>query len=88
MFGAGYCHDGGLLGTEDRTVDGAHRLYHEWALDHVPAGQAVPGLRRLRRRPADDGWKATSWTRSDVGSYDPHTAAEAVTPSVLGPGGR
>ncbi|MFD0394374.1 hypothetical protein ACFQ3Z_26750 [Streptomyces nogalater] len=134
-FGAEYCHDGGPLGMEDRTVDGAYRLYHEWALDHVPAGRAVPGLRRLHRRLADEGWRVTSyteggtgkdwslyvqrdhraewmtftwdperqyftggagvpcaydpsWTHSDTDTYDPDTAAEAVTPSVLGPGGR
>ncbi|MEU3527054.1 hypothetical protein AB0E62_24815 [Streptomyces sp. NPDC038707] len=145
VFGAEYCRDGGLLGMEDRTVDGAYRLYHEWALDHVSAGTAVPGLRRLHRRLADEGWKVTSyteggrgkdwtlyvqrdhraewmtftwdpergyftggagvpcaydpaWTHSDSGTYDsgtydsgtydPDTAAQAVTPPVLGPGGR
>ncbi|MEU3952685.1 hypothetical protein AB0F45_10225 [Streptomyces achromogenes] len=140
VFGAEYCHDGGLLGMEDKTVDGAYRLYHEWALDDVPADQAVPGLRRLHRRLADEGWRVTSyteggtgkdwslyvqrdhraewmtftwdpeqryftggagvpcaydpaWTHGDsdtygVDTYDPDTAAEAVTPPVLGPGGR
>ncbi|MFF9587421.1 hypothetical protein [Streptomyces achromogenes] len=139
VFGAEYCHDGGLLGMEDKTVDGAYRLYHEWALDGVPADQAVPGLRRLHRRLADEGWRVTSyteggtgkdwslyvqrdhraewmtftwdpeqryftggagvpcaydpaWTRGDtdtyaIDTYDPDTAAEAVTPPALGPGG-
>ncbi|MFG2215390.1 hypothetical protein ACGFN1_10995 [Streptomyces sp. NPDC048685] len=58
---SGYCYDGGLLGLEDKTVDGAYRMSHGWALDHVPASQAVPGLRRLHRQLKDDGWKVTSY---------------------------
>ncbi|MGW1599244.1 hypothetical protein [Streptomyces sp. NPDC002343] len=134
-FGAEHCRDGGLLGMEDKTVDGAYRLYHEWALDHVPAGQAVAGLRRLHRRLSDEGWRVTSyteggngkdwslyvqrdhraewmtftwdperryftggagvpcaydpaWTHSDIESYDPYTAARAVSSRELRPGRR
>ncbi len=58
---AGYCYDGGLLGLEDKTVDGAYRMSHEWALDHVPGSQAVPGLRRLHQRLEDDGWEVSSY---------------------------
>ncbi|MFF8913604.1 hypothetical protein ACF08M_09830 [Streptomyces sp. NPDC015032] len=60
-LGSGYCYDGGLLGLEDKTVDGAYQMSHSWALDHVPASQAVPGLRRLRRQLKDDGWEITSY---------------------------
>lgn len=58
---AGYCYDGGLLGLEDKTVDGAYRMSHEWALDRVPGSQAVPGLRRLHQRLEDDGWEVSSY---------------------------
>ncbi|MEU6664789.1 hypothetical protein [Streptomyces sp. NPDC046727] len=61
-LGAQYCYDGGLLGLEDKTVDGAYGLYHDWALDHVPASQAVPGLRRLHQRLKEDGWEVSSYT--------------------------
>lgn len=40
-FDSGFCYDGGLLGMDDRTVDGAYAMSHEWALDQVPASQAV-----------------------------------------------
>jgi hypothetical protein len=60
-YGTDFCWDGGLLGMDDRTVDGAYRMSHGWALDHVPASQAVPGLRRLHRHLADDGWTVTSY---------------------------
>ncbi|MFI7408925.1 hypothetical protein ACIBU0_09690 [Streptomyces sp. NPDC049627] len=66
-FGSGFCWDGGPLGLEDRTVDGAYRLSHSWALDHVPASQAVPGLRRLRRHLEDDGWEVTSYREGGGG---------------------
>ncbi|MFF2899846.1 hypothetical protein [Streptomyces sp. NPDC057966] len=56
-----YCYDGGLLGLEDKTVDGAYRMSHSWALDHVPANRAVPGLRRLHRQLKDDGWTVSSY---------------------------
>ncbi|MEU2128344.1 hypothetical protein [Streptomyces sp. NPDC018352] len=58
---ADYCYDGGLLGMEDKTVDGAYRMSHSWALDHVPADQAVSGLRRLHRQLKDDGWEVSSY---------------------------
>ncbi|MGW9117688.1 hypothetical protein ACWGRV_13755 [Streptomyces sp. NPDC055663] len=58
---SGYCYDGGLLGLEDKTVDGAYRMSHSWALDHVPADQAVSGLRRLHQQLKDDGWEISSF---------------------------
>ncbi|MET8746596.1 hypothetical protein [Streptomyces sp. NPDC004728] len=58
---SGYCYDGGLLGLEDKTVDGAYRMSHSWALDHVPADRAVSGLRRLHRQLKDDGWEVSSY---------------------------
>ncbi|MFB6874826.1 hypothetical protein [Streptomyces sp. NPDC056323] len=58
---SGYCYDGGLLGLEDKTVDGAYRMSHSWALDHVPADKAVSGLRRLHRQLKDDGWEVSSY---------------------------
>ncbi|MET8766145.1 hypothetical protein [Streptomyces sp. NPDC004658] len=64
---AGYCYDGGLLGLEDKTVDGAYRMSHSWAVDHVPASQAVPGLRRLHRRLKDDGWTVSSYHEGGKG---------------------
>ncbi|MFF5534691.1 hypothetical protein ACFY71_19770 [Streptomyces cinerochromogenes] len=64
---AGYCYDGGLLGLEDKTVDGAYRMSHDWALDHVPASQAVPGLRRLHRRLLDEGWEVSSYREGGKG---------------------
>ncbi|MEU7058257.1 hypothetical protein [Streptomyces sp. NPDC046197] len=60
-FSSEFCYDGGLLGLEDKTVDGAYRMNHSWALDHVPASQAVPGLRRLHRHLKDTGWKVSSY---------------------------
>ncbi|MEV7560520.1 hypothetical protein [Streptomyces sp. NPDC089795] len=54
-----YCYDGGLLGLDDKTVDGAYSMRHSWALDHVPASQAIPGLRRLRQHLEDTGWEVT-----------------------------
>lgn len=59
-FSSDYCYDGGLLGLKDDAVDGAYRMHHSWALDHVPASQAVPGLRRLRQHLEDSGWEVTS----------------------------
>ncbi|MGW3460787.1 hypothetical protein ACWDE9_14845 [Streptomyces olivaceoviridis] len=64
---AGYCYDGGLLGLEDKTVDGAYRMSHSWAVDHVPARQAVPGLRRLHQRLKDDGWEVSSYREGGRG---------------------
>ncbi|MFE5767013.1 hypothetical protein ACFQ7O_01400 [Streptomyces sp. NPDC056485] len=66
-FDSGYCYDGGLLGLEDKTVDGAYSMSHRWALDHVPASQAVPGFRRLRQFFKDDGWKITSYGEGEQG---------------------
>jgi hypothetical protein len=66
-LGAQYCYDGGPLGLEDRTVDGAYGMSHEWALDQVPAGQAVPGLRRLHRRLREDGWDVSSYQEGGSG---------------------
>ncbi|MFG2983802.1 hypothetical protein ACGFYQ_21565 [Streptomyces sp. NPDC048258] len=66
-FGAGFCYDGGLLGLEDKTVDGAYSMSHNWALDHVPASQAVPGLRRLHQFFKDNGWKVTSYGEGEQG---------------------
>ncbi|MEU6505190.1 hypothetical protein [Streptomyces sp. NPDC046942] len=67
-FSAGFCYDNGPLGVEDKTVDGAYRLSHEWALDHVPEGQAVPGLRRLRWRLAEEGWKISDYRAGGAGA--------------------
>lgn len=66
-FGSTFCYDGGLLGLEDKTVDGAYSMSHSWALDHVPASQAVPGLRRLHQHLADNGWKVTSYREGTHG---------------------
>ncbi|WP_327734204.1 hypothetical protein OG749_10230 [Streptomyces nojiriensis] len=66
-FDSGFCYDGGLLGLDDRTVDGAYSMRHAWALDHVPASQAVPGLRRLHRFFKDDGWKVTFYGEGEQG---------------------
>ncbi|MEU8526922.1 hypothetical protein AB0C77_15195 [Streptomyces sp. NPDC048629] len=60
-LGSDYCHDGGLLGMEDKTVDGAYSMHHSWALDRVPASQAVPGMRRLHQHLKDEGWEITSY---------------------------
>ncbi|MFI0220256.1 hypothetical protein [Streptomyces lydicus] len=64
---SGFCHDGGMLGLEDKAVDGAYQLGHRWALDHVPARQAISGLRRLRRHLTDNGWKVTSFSEGERG---------------------
>jgi hypothetical protein len=70
-FGSSFCYDGGLLGLEDKTVDGAYSMSHTWALDHVPASQAVPGLRRLHRFFKENGWKITSYREGEQGrSWD------------------
>lgn len=60
-YGSSPCYDGGLLGLEDKTIDGAYSMHHSWALDRVPASQAVPGLKRLHQRLKDDGWEITSY---------------------------
>ncbi|MFH8562425.1 hypothetical protein [Streptomyces sp. NPDC017988] len=70
-FGSDFCYDGGLLGLADETVDGAYAMSHRWALDHVPASQAVPGLRRLHRYLKDEGWNVTSYREGERGgSWD------------------
>ncbi|GHI06660.1 hypothetical protein AQI88_30600 [Streptomyces cellostaticus] len=66
-FSSGYCYDGGLLGMDDKTVDGAYRMSHSWALDHVPASRAVPGLRRLQQHLKDNGWTVTSYREGGKG---------------------
>ncbi|WP_189978889.1 hypothetical protein [Streptomyces capoamus] len=67
---AGDCHDGGLLGLEDKTVDGAYRMVHDWALDDVPESRAVPGLRRLHRRLQEDGWTVSSYREGGKDGQD------------------
>ncbi|MFH8294623.1 hypothetical protein [Streptomyces sp. NPDC018059] len=70
-LGSDFCYDGGLLGLADETVDGAYAMSHRWALDHVPASQAVPGLRRLHRYLQDEGWNVTSYREGERGgSWD------------------
>ncbi|MFG2631736.1 hypothetical protein [Streptomyces sp. NPDC048473] len=66
-FSSGFCYDGGLLGLEDKTVDGAYRMSHSWALDHVPASRAVSGLRRLHQHLKDNGWEVTSYREGAKG---------------------
>ncbi|MEU6093004.1 hypothetical protein ABZ865_40875 [Streptomyces sp. NPDC047085] len=66
-FSSGFCYDGGLLGLDDKTVDGAYRMSHSWALDRVPASRAVPGIRRLHRHLEDDGWEVTSYREGGKG---------------------
>ena len=66
-FGSEFCYDGGLLGMDDKTVDGAYRMHHSWALDHVPASQASSGLRRLHQQLKDDGWDVTSYREGGKG---------------------
>ncbi|WP_329336230.1 hypothetical protein OG866_18980 [Streptomyces sp. NBC_00663] len=66
-FDSGFCYDGGPLGLDDKTVDGAYTMSHDWALDEVPASQAVPGLRRLHQRLKDDGWEVTSYREGTDG---------------------
>ncbi|MFF3503753.1 hypothetical protein [Streptomyces sp. NPDC003247] len=61
---ADYCYAGGVT---DETVDGAYRVSHSWALDDVPAGQAVPGLRRLHRHLEDTGWEISSYRENVSG---------------------
>ncbi|MFE0253753.1 hypothetical protein [Streptomyces sp. NPDC059010] len=56
-----FCWTSGPLGLEDKTVDGAYQMSHDWALDHVPASQAVSGLRRLHEHLKDDGWEVTAY---------------------------
>lgn len=60
-FSSSFCYDGGLLGLADETVDGAYRMSHSWALDHVPASQAESGFRRLHRHLKENGWVVTSY---------------------------
>ncbi|WP_432142140.1 hypothetical protein [Streptomyces sp. bgisy084] len=65
-----FCHDGGFTGLEDKTVDGAYQMSHRWALNHVPASQAVPGLRRLHQHLKDKGWEITSYRAGEKGNWD------------------
>ncbi|MFE7539411.1 hypothetical protein [Streptomyces platensis] len=64
-----FCH-GGLTGLEDKTVDGAYQMSHSWALDHVPARQAVSGLHRLHQHLKDKGWEITSSSEGEQGNWD------------------
>ncbi|MGW1024743.1 hypothetical protein ACWD4J_13735 [Streptomyces sp. NPDC002577] len=66
-FSSDFCYDEGLLGMADKTVDGAYRMSHSWALDHVPASQAVPGLRRLHQHLKDNGWPVTAFREGTKG---------------------
>lgn len=67
-LGSDSCYRGGLT---DEAVDGAYRMYHSWALDHVPAEQASAGLRRLRDHLEDTGWDITSYRENASGdSWD------------------
>ncbi|GAA0301218.1 hypothetical protein GCM10010302_44700 [Streptomyces polychromogenes] len=66
-LGSEYCYDGGLLGLDDKTIDGAYSMSHSWALDHVPANQAVPGLRRLHQYLKSKGWEVTSYSEGKQG---------------------
>ena len=68
-LGSGSCYSGGLLSL-DETVDGAYRMSHRWALDDVPASQAVPGLRRLHQHLKDDGWEITSYRDGEKDNWD------------------
>ncbi|MFI9046022.1 hypothetical protein [Streptomyces sp. NPDC053427] len=69
-YGSSFCYDGGLLGLEDKTIDGAYRMSHRWALDHVPASRAVPGLRRLHQHLKDNGWEVTSYRDGAKDNWD------------------
>ncbi|AJT63282.1 hypothetical protein T261_1596 [Streptomyces lydicus] len=69
-FSSGFCYDGGLSGLEDKTVDGAYRMSHSWALDHVPASRAASGLRRLHQHLKDNGWEVTSYRDGEKGNWD------------------
>ncbi|MDX3385500.1 hypothetical protein PV682_29145 [Streptomyces niveiscabiei] len=64
ILDSGFCYRGGLT---DEIVDGAYTMTHSWALDHVTAGQAVPGLRRLRTHLEDSGWDVTSYEEGRAG---------------------
>lgn len=66
-FSSDFCWDGGMLGLEDETVDGAYRMYHSWALDHALASQAVSGLRRLHQHLKDNGWEVTPYREGGKG---------------------
>lgn len=65
-LGSSLCYRGGLT---DEVVEGAYTMSHNWALDHVTAEQAVPGLRRLRTHLADTGWDITSYRENVSGDY-------------------
>ncbi|WP_406148706.1 hypothetical protein [Streptomyces sp. NBC_01012] len=68
-LGAGSCYSGGLLSL-DEPVAGAYQMSHRWALNHVPASQAVPGLRRLHQQLMDDGWDVTSYRDGEKDNWD------------------
>ncbi|MEN8649179.1 hypothetical protein ABCR94_00640 [Streptomyces sp. 21So2-11] len=66
-FSSSSCYDGGPLGLEDETIDGAYAMRHSWALDHVPASQAKSGLRRLHQYLKDHDWEITSYREGAKG---------------------
>ncbi|MFJ4283992.1 hypothetical protein [Streptomyces massasporeus] len=66
-FSSDLCWTSGSLGLEDKTVDGAYEMSHDWALDDVPASQAVSGLRRLHQHLKDDGWEVSSYLEGGKG---------------------
>ncbi|WDN56146.1 hypothetical protein [Streptomyces clavuligerus] len=65
-LGSDFCYDGFLLGLKDETIDGAYSMNHRWALDHVPASQAVPGMRGLHQSLVDEGWEVTSYHEGEL----------------------
>jgi hypothetical protein len=65
-LGSNACYRGGLT---DEEIGGAYRMYHLWALDHVPAEQARTGLRRLRDHLEDSGWDIASYGEDVSGGY-------------------
>ncbi|MFF6980279.1 hypothetical protein ACFZAV_21755 [Streptomyces sp. NPDC008343] len=66
-FSSELCWTSGMLGLEDKTVDGAYGMSHDWALNHVPASQAVSGLRRLHQHLKDAGWEVTAYREGGQG---------------------
>ncbi|MEX0172118.1 hypothetical protein MRBLMG1_004826 [Streptomyces sp. LMG1-1-1.1] len=66
-LGSSFCYDGGPLGLEDKTIDGAYSMSHQWALDDVPGTQAMPGLRRLHQYFKDHDWKISAYREGEQG---------------------
>ncbi|MDR6974773.1 hypothetical protein J2X68_001451 [Streptomyces sp. 3330] len=63
-IGTDHCYRGGLT---DEFIGGAYRVSHSWALDHVTAEQAIPGMRRLRDHLEDTGWDVTTYRENVSG---------------------